>query len=169
MKPVCNSTALWAPAARATSRGLAPPAPYVFYELFEALLEAVDDGGEKLQQDTLDVRRGVLDEDADGLEGADAEVGFRRVLAVDHLEQGLEELRHVGAEGVGSRRRRGVVVPERRCEVVNAKARLGGHPGRLAEELARQPVHQGGEGLLGDAPHVQIANLGKGADGRNAE
>ena len=40
MKPVCNSTALWAPAVRGTSRGLAPPAPYVFYELFEALLEA---------------------------------------------------------------------------------------------------------------------------------
>ena len=27
-------------ASRGTSRGLAPPAPYVFYELFEALLEA---------------------------------------------------------------------------------------------------------------------------------
>ena len=40
MKPVCDSTALWAPAVRGTSRGLAPLAPYVFYELFEALLEA---------------------------------------------------------------------------------------------------------------------------------
>ena len=29
MKPVCNSTALWAPAARGTSRGLAPPAPHL--------------------------------------------------------------------------------------------------------------------------------------------
>ena len=27
MKPMCNSVALWAPAARGTSRGLAPPAP----------------------------------------------------------------------------------------------------------------------------------------------
>ena len=27
MEPMCNSVALWAPAARGTSRGLAPPAP----------------------------------------------------------------------------------------------------------------------------------------------
>ena len=39
MKPVCNSTALWAPAARGTSRGLAPPAPYVFYKVFKGLVE----------------------------------------------------------------------------------------------------------------------------------
>ena len=42
MKPVWTSTALWAPAARGTSRGLAPPAPYVFYNVFEALLEAAN-------------------------------------------------------------------------------------------------------------------------------
>ena len=30
MKPMCNSMALWAPAARGTSRGLAPPAPFCF-------------------------------------------------------------------------------------------------------------------------------------------
>ena len=42
MKPVCNSTALWAPAARGTSRGLAPPASYVVYEAFKGLVKAAN-------------------------------------------------------------------------------------------------------------------------------
>ena len=42
MKPARNSTALWAPAARGTSRGLAPPAPYVFYEVFKGLVKAAN-------------------------------------------------------------------------------------------------------------------------------
>ena len=42
MKPARNSTALWAPAARGTSRGLAPPAPYAFYGAFKGLVKAAN-------------------------------------------------------------------------------------------------------------------------------
>ena len=56
MKPVRNSTALWAPAARGTSRGLAPSAPYVFYKVFKDLVEAAN-GASRPEVRTLRVRR----------------------------------------------------------------------------------------------------------------
>mmetsp|Transcript_47438 Transcript_47438/g.92579 ORF Transcript_47438/g.92579 Transcript_47438/m.92579 type:complete len:534 (-) Transcript_47438:1092-2693(-) len=121
-------------------------------------LEPFDNQGQHLHQDGAAVLRGVLDEHIDRLVGAETQVGFLPVLPFRHLQERLQQLAHVGREGVG---RAGLAV-ERRREIVQGETRLAGHVGALRHEDRRQSLHETGEGLVGNTADVQVADPAEG-------